>query len=173
MTRKRKPLTARVMVTRYGDEGPWTVYLGPHSPFVWDPSEAPPPTLADLYVATATGTPPDLRVTVTEIETGAAVTLPTGMAETDAARLWRDAQEIVGIAERQSERGRPTERLDRLADYRAAIEALRDAGWQETRIYARVVLQRLGRIGDDSQLGDDVRDAGGWRAFRRSVYRGE
>jgi hypothetical protein len=90
------------MVTRYGDGGPWTVYLGPHSPFAADPREQAPPTHADRYTATATGTPPHLRVTVTDRETDAALTIPAGMAEADAARLWRDAWEIVGMAERQA-----------------------------------------------------------------------
>lgn len=102
MTRKRTPPAPRVVVTRYGDEGPWQVYLGPHSPFVADPSKAPSPTLADRYTATAVGTPPDLRVTITDRETEASVTIPAGIAEADAARLWRDARDIVGRARRQA-----------------------------------------------------------------------
>jgi hypothetical protein len=96
------------------------------------------------------------------------------MSEPDAARLWLDAREIAGITERQAPaRGRPIERDARLWQYRTAIEALRDAGWHEQRIGVRIVLQRLGRTGDHTQLSADVKDFGGWRAFRAKVYRGD
>jgi hypothetical protein len=159
---------------RYGD-GPWIVNLGPRSPFVADPSEAPPRTFADLYTATATGEPPDIRVMVTDRATGATaraargedVTLSVTVA--DVLRLERDARAILGIAQV----GRPPEQADRVATYQTAIEALRDGGWQESRITARIVLGRLDRTGNESQLRDDIRGLGGWRAFRAKVYGGE
>jgi hypothetical protein len=105
----RKPI--RTMVTRYGDAGPWLVYLGPYSPFVANPSQATPQTLADRYTATGTGTPPDIRVTVTDRETGATanvrdvdiiLTIPDTATKADAARLLHDARTIIGIARRQT-----------------------------------------------------------------------
>jgi carboxypeptidase family protein len=110
MTRKATPLV-QIMVTRYGDEGPWLIYLGPHSPFVADPSHAPAQTLADRYTAAAIGTPPDLQVTVTDRETGATaeargkdviLTIPSVMPDANASRLLHDARAILGIANRQA-----------------------------------------------------------------------
>jgi hypothetical protein len=62
--------------------------------------------------------------------------------------------------------GRPSERAERVETYRAEILKLRAAGYQPSKITARLVLQRLGRSGDDSQLRSDV---GGWAAHRARV----
>jgi hypothetical protein len=89
--------------------------LGSRSPFVIDPSKAHPPTLADLYTATATGDAPAVLVTVTDRKTGATareapggvlvLTVPSAVSERVAERLLRDARTIIGIARRKT--GRP------------------------------------------------------------------
>lgn len=111
MTRKPKLPPSRPMA-RWGDGGPWSVYLGPHSPFVADPRDEQPPTLADRYVATATGHPPTIRVVVKDRETGATaqqgrgdgivLTIPTTAPDATGTRLLRDARTIIGIARRQT-----------------------------------------------------------------------
>jgi hypothetical protein len=112
MTRKAPTPAIRGMVRREG--GSWIVNLGPHSPFVADPAEAPPLTLADRYTATATGELPDAQVTVTDNETGATVQMDGEAAHLSisaiarpayVARLWQDAQTILGTAQKQL--GRP------------------------------------------------------------------
>jgi hypothetical protein len=66
--------------------------------------------------------------------------------------------------------GRTNQRDEREAAYRSAILAFHKAGYADNRITARLVLQRLDRTGDDSQLREDV---GPWRPFRDRVIRGE
>jgi hypothetical protein len=108
---KRGPFL-RSMVQR--EDGPWIVNLGPHSPFVADPAQAPKPTLADLYTATAIGDPPS-EVLVTAKETGATVRVrgesmtlkaDPGASPAYVKRLWQDARVISGRARRS---GRPTD----------------------------------------------------------------
>jgi hypothetical protein len=65
--------------------------------------------------------------------------------------------------------GQPSARAERITNYRTAILELHRAGYPGSKITARLVLQRLGRSGDDSQLRDDV---GGWREFRAGVLQG-
>jgi hypothetical protein len=113
MTRKASQPVIRGMARR-GDDGPWIVNLGLHSPFVIEPSEAPRQTLADRYVATAMGEPSALQLTITDRETGATIevgdermtlTGTSGLPPKYVGKLWKDAKVIVGVASRQ---GRPT-----------------------------------------------------------------
>lgn len=66
--------------------------------------------------------------------------------------------------------GRPSEIEERTKSYRSQILALSGAGYRPSKITAILVLQRLGRSGDDSQLRADVE---GWAAFRARVLAGE
>jgi hypothetical protein len=92
----------------------WRVSLGSSSPFVVDPSKAPPTTLADRCVCEAFGEPGAIeRVLVTDIETGATfewavstdrvtMTLASHEKAKNVARLWRDGLDGVGIARLQT-----------------------------------------------------------------------
>lgn len=66
--------------------------------------------------------------------------------------------------------GRESLLEERVASYRTTILALRQGGYQDSAITARLVLTRLNRTGDDSQLRNDV---GRWTAFRSKVLQGE
>lgn len=92
---------------------------------------------------------------------GAVPLTPAGIAQ--LARL------LPGGANRG---GRTDERAGRLAEYRAAIAALADAGYSPGQTTARLVLERIHRTGSESQLREDVAAVGGWKAFRAEALRG-
>jgi hypothetical protein len=114
-----------------------------------------------------------LEVTVTDQETGAAVTfpkvgpasavLPLDLSLVDLKRLWHVAPVLAARA--RAELGRPSEADERLE---AIVAAIRDVGPSATRLR---VAQVLGRVDEwDVERSDyrrDVRDAGGWRAIVR------
>lgn len=119
-------------------------------------------------------------VTVRDHDTGAVLTfadagwsIAGNRYETKPAELgdlWRDARYLAGWARSARGGGRPSQRSDRIAAYRAAILALQNAGYSDGKITARLILERLSRTGDDSQLRADV---GPWLTFRTRVLRGE
>jgi len=133
MTRKA-PTPAIRSFARRGEDGPWTVDLGPYSPFVIDPSMAPPLTLADRYTATARWRR-DMRallaVTLTDRETGATfgwtargnrvtLSLASDATAADVARLWSDGHTAVGLMRRQTGGPAPDTGLT----WQAIVEAL-------------------------------------------------
>ncbi len=100
---------------------------------------------ADRYTATAIGDPPALTsMAVTDRGTGATVQWtaedpdhvtilqePVDEHPATVGQFLQHAREIIGLARQVG--GRPNERLERIADYRAAVGALRDAGYSESR----------------------------------------
>lgn len=120
----------------------------------WSPAEGPPDLTLEWPGRPNHGT--DTYATVSD-----ALRLATDKEAQWAVRALWDALASAG---------RPSERADRIGAYRTAILAMHAAGWSASRITARVVLQRLGRSGDDSQLRSDV---GGWAEFRAGVIRAE
>lgn len=179
MTRKA-PQPVWRSLGRYGDDGPWNVHLPGHrpgEPCAGCDATPPAPCLAQRYTATARLRRDGralLGVSIKDRNTGATfewaarrnrvtTTQPSDATTASRDRLWRDGRYIIGLAQQV---GRPSEREERIAAYRTAVLALHDAKWATSRITAVVVLQRLGRTGDDSQLREDV---GGWAAFRESV----
>jgi hypothetical protein len=113
-----------------------------------------------------------LDVTVTDRETGAAVTfppvgpatavLPLDIGPADVATLWRVAPKLADRA--RADVGRPPEQQARIA---RIVETTAEMGTTATRDR---VAQALGRAGEDgmaqSDYKADVRAVGGWQAIK-------
>jgi hypothetical protein len=114
-----------------------------------------------------------LEVTVTDEETGAAVTFPKDgpaslvypldLSLVDLNRLWRVGPILAARA--RAELGRPSEAGERLE---AIVNAVRDTGTSATRLRVGQILGRVDEWNvERSDYRRDVRDAGGWRAIKR------
>jgi hypothetical protein len=118
--------------------------------------------------------PPDLElVTVTNVETrgvvevrGESTTLraPTASTLAGVTELWRDGRYLAGPAPKV---GRPSERDMRVADYRRAVQALREAGWGPEPTIGKV-LEYLGEHHrDEAQVRRDIGMR--WRDWLRTI----
>ena len=131
--------------------------------------EYPEATEDEIAEWMANGRPATVWATIRERRDGSRVTTAydhgTARSPEELAALRR---RLPGGANRG---GRTDERERRLADYRAAILALTEAGYREAAITARAIVDKLNRTGSEAQLRKDLAAVGGLKQFRQEVLR--